>query len=165
MLSCLSLSFSLSQVPIVALPQQPHDDTLPSSTSPSYELDEFFFFAPTLSHPDPHLRASEYIRKYMMKSTSTVEVSDQAWSACTAKGMGARLVRKAQRALMAERFREMRAERAARMLPLLALLGLILRKRARAIAVWSTTRAVWAAKSTPHVAERAHRCRRGARRR
>ena len=54
--------------------QQPHDDTLPSSTPPSHELDEFFFFSPTLSQPDPHLRASEYIRKYMMKGGATVEV-------------------------------------------------------------------------------------------
>ena len=54
--------------------QQPHDTSTSHDTSPSPELpelDEFFFFAPTLSHPDPHLRASEYIRKYMGKGTST----------------------------------------------------------------------------------------------
>ena len=56
------------------MPQQPHDTSTSHDTSPSPELpelDEFFFFAPTLSHPDPHLRASEYIRKYMGKGTST----------------------------------------------------------------------------------------------
>ena len=77
MLSSLSLSLSLSQVPIVALLQQPHDTSTSHDTSPSPELpevDEFFFFAPTLSQPDPHLRASEYIRKYMMKGGATVEV-------------------------------------------------------------------------------------------
>ena len=62
-------------------------------------------------------------------------------SSCTVKRDG-RLVRKAQRALMAERFREMRAARAARALPLLALLELIFRKRAKGISFWSTTRAV-----------------------
>ena len=47
-----------------------------------------------------------------------------------------------QRALMAQRFLEMRAARAARALPLLTLLELILRKRAHARSRWSATRAV-----------------------
>ena len=51
-------------------------------------------------------------------------------SSCTVKRDG-RLVRKAQRALMAERFREMRAARAARALPLLALLELIFERGQR----------------------------------
>ena len=62
----LPLFLSLSQVPIVALPQQPND----SSTLTSYELDKFFFEAHIHSLTHPHLRACdafEYIEKYMGK--------------------------------------------------------------------------------------------------
>ena len=86
------------------------------------------------------LRVQDYALKeehnqYGLKVTSLVVMSCMAVR-------DRDLVLQEQRAIMSERFREMRAARAARALPLLLLLELILRKRARAISVWSTTRAV-----------------------
>ena len=81
------------------------------------------------------LRVQDYALKEEHNVTSLVIMS------CTAV-RDRDLVLQEQRAIMSERFREMRAARAARALPLLLLLELILRKRARAISVWSTTRAV-----------------------
>ena len=87
------------------------------------------------------LRVQDYALKEEPCVNHAANVTSLVIMSCTAV-RDRDLVLQEQRAIMSERFREMRAARAARALPLLLLLELILRKRARAISVWSTTRAV-----------------------